>query len=124
MVFLQSRAVAVVLAAALLSLTITAPGPATPTPPPGAATFVRGGGVEGGDALVIPSGDILNVRNVQGGTITDPNLDLGAGSATHRGTLSLNYDVGRCTVIYDGHKHPLARFCPGRIVFYVKPRVR
>jgi hypothetical protein len=91
---------------------------------PGPAVLVRGGGVAGGDALVIPGGDILNVRNIQGGTIADPNLDLGAGSASHRGTLALNYDVGRCVVIYDGHKHRLAEFCPHQIVFYVKPRVR
>lgn len=83
---------------------------------------IPGGGAEGGPALVLPNGDILNVRNVQGGTVTDPNLDLGAGSSTHRGTLSLNYDVGRCVVIYDGHKRPLARFCPHRIHFYVRVR--
>jgi hypothetical protein len=82
------------------------------------------GAVAGGDALWLPHGDILNVRNVQGGTVDDPNLDLGAGSSTHRGTLALNYDVGRCTVISNGHKHPLAVFCPGKRPWFRRaPRV-
>ena len=84
----------------------------------GPARILPRGGVQGGDALVIPNGDILNVRNIQGGTVHDPNLDLGAGSATHRGTLSLNYDVGRTVKIYDGHKHLLARFDSHGIHFY------
>jgi hypothetical protein len=91
---------------------------------PGRTTILRNGGAAGGDALVIPRGDILNVRNIQGGTASDPNLDLGAGSSTHRGVLALNYDVGRCVVIYDGHRRRLAKFCPHKIVFYVKPQVR
>lgn len=82
------------------------------------ANLTPHGGVEGGDALILPRGDILNVRNIQGGTIHDPNLDLGAGSSTHRGTLALNYDVGRTVKIYDGHKHLLASFSRGGIRFY------
>lgn len=88
------------------------------------AQLLARGGVEGGDSLVIPDGDILNVRNIQGGTIHDPNLDLGAGSSTHRGTLALNYDVGRTVKIYDGHKHLLASFSQHGIRFYRKVRVR
>jgi hypothetical protein len=82
------------------------------------------GGAAGGPALYLPRGDILNVRNIQGGVIGDLNLDIGAGSTEHPGSIVLNYDVGRCTVIYDGRKHKLARFCPSGITFYKKPRVR
>lgn len=70
--------------------------------------LIPGGAVEGGDALYLPHGDILNVRNIQGGTADDPNLDIGAGDGKyHRGILSLNYDVGQAVVIYDGHKNPV-----------------
>jgi hypothetical protein len=82
------------------------------------------GGAAGGPALYLPRGDILNVRNIQGGVIGDLNLDIGAGSTEHPGSIVLNYDVGRCTVIFDGRKRPLARFCPKGITFYKKPRVR
>jgi hypothetical protein len=85
---------------------------------------VPAGGASGGDALYIPNGDIINVRNIQGGTIRDRNLDIGAGSTATPGNLVLNYDVGRCTVIYNGHKHKLARFCPDGITFYRKPQVK
>lgn len=81
------------------------------------------GGVEGGDALILPRGDILNVRNIQGGMIGDTNLDIGAGSTEHPGNLSLNYDVGRRTLIYDGRKRLIASFGPGGIKFYVKPKL-
>ena len=87
------------------------------------APYESTGGVAGGGVLWMPDGDIY-ARNISGGTPDDPNLDLGAGSATDRGTISLNFDVGRCTIIYDGHKRPLARFCPRSITFYVKPRIR
>lgn len=86
-------------------------------------SIVPHSGAEGGDALVIPNGDIINVRNIQGGVITDPNLDIGAGSAAHRGVLSLNYDVGGRVIIYDGRKHPLAKFDSRGIYFYRKVRV-
>jgi hypothetical protein len=90
----------------------------------GSVSTVPDGGAAGGDALYLPRGDILNVRNIQGGVIGDPNLDIGAGSTEHPGSLVLNYDVGRCTVIFDGLKNPLARFCPGGITFFVRPRVK
>lgn len=82
------------------------------------------GGAAGGDAIYLPRGDLLNVRNVQGGVPGGLNLDIGAGSTRHPGDVVLNYDVGRCTHIYNGRKRKLASFCPRGITFYVKPRVR
>lgn len=49
-------------------------------------------------------GDIINVRNVQGGTTDNPNLDLGAGSSTNRGDVVFNWDVGNGVAIYNGRK--------------------
>lgn len=86
----------------------------------GAISIVPDGGAAGGDALYIPKGDILNVRNIQGGVIGDPNLDLGAGSEATPGNLVLQYDVGHKTIIYDGRKRLVAVFGPNRIVFYGK----
>jgi hypothetical protein len=63
--------------------------------------------------LYLHRGDIVNVRNVQGGTVDTPNLDLGAGSdgsAGPRGNIVLNFDVGNRTLIYDGRKHVTADF--------------
>lgn len=59
--------------------------------------------------LVIFNGDIINLRNLQGGTWDKPNLDIGAGgsgnSATGpRGNIVLNYDVGNAVEIFDGRK--------------------
>src|SRR5690348_9893050 len=83
------------------------------------------GGASGGPAVYVPNGDILNVRNIQGGSLASPpeslNLDIGAGSTANPGDIALNYDVGRRTLIYDGHKHLLASFGPAGIVFYVQP---
>ena len=65
----------------------------------------------GAATLVLPRGDIINVRNIQGGMVDDPNLDVGAGDgAEHRGVLSLNYDVGQSVQIFDGRKAEIARF--------------
>ena len=66
--------------------------------------------------------DIVGPRNIQGGELTsnpaDLNLDIGAGSTQHPGHIVLNYDVGRCTHIFNGRKRKLASFCPRKIVFY------
>jgi hypothetical protein len=90
--------------------------------------IVPHGGAAGGDALVIPNGDLQGVRNIQGGSLANPpeslNLDIGAGSTQDPGNLVLNYDVGRDTLIYDGRKHLLARFSSNGITFYVRPRYR
>ncbi len=90
--------------------------------------FVAHAGANGGDALYLPMGDVLNVRNIQGGMVTgnrsDLNLDLGAGSSANRGDIVLNYDVGNRVFIFDGRKRVLARFGPRGIVFYKKPIVR
>jgi len=86
------------------------------------------GGVEGGDAIELAMGDILGVRNIQGGRHTgnrsDLNLDIGAGSTENPGDLALNYDVGRCVLIYNGRKELLAKFCPGGITFFKRPVIR
>lgn len=55
--------------------------------------------------LRIFNGDIINVRNVQGGTVDNPNLDLGAGdSGEHRGSVVVNWDVGNGFAVFDGRK--------------------
>jgi hypothetical protein len=53
-------------------------------------------------SLTLHRGDILNVRNVQGGTVESPNLDLGAGSSSVRGNIVCNWDVGNGLLVYDG----------------------
>jgi hypothetical protein len=66
--------------------------------------------------------DVLGVRNVQCGKHTgrqgDLNCDIGAGSTEHPGNIILNWDVGKCTHVYNGLKGRLASFCPRKIVFY------
>lgn len=90
--------------------------------------FVASAGADGGAALYLPIGDVLNVRNIQGGMVTsdrsDLNLDLGAGGSANRGDIVLNSDVGKRVLIFDGHKRVIANFEPRGIVFYKKPRVR
>ena len=94
---------------------------------PAGYPFVTSGGASGGDALYLPLGDVLNVRNIQGEMVTsnrgDLNLDLGAGDSVNRGDIVLNYDVGRRVLIFDGHKNVVAKFGARGIVFYKKPRV-
>ena len=73
--------------------------------------------------LTLPNGDLINVRritgftgrNVQGGTVYNPNLDLGAGSdgsTGPRGDVVINHDVGDCTLIKNGRLKVLIRACP------------
>lgn len=91
-------------------------------------TIVPGGGAAHGDAAYCDTCDIIGVRNIQGGSNREQNLDIGAGSTANPGDLSLNYDIGRCTQIWNGHKQPIATFCPDRVQFYgpveFKQRVR
>jgi hypothetical protein len=82
-------------------------------------TIVPGGGAEHGDAAYCDTCDVIGVRNIQGGSNRDANLDIGAGSTANPGTLSFNYDIGRCTEVWNGHKQPIATMCPDRVVFYV-----
>lgn len=86
------------------------------------------GGVAGGDAYVLPMGDIQGVRNIQGGRHTghkaDRNLDIGAGSTEHPGVVAVNFDVGRALVIFDGRKRKIASFSRRGIVFYHHPVIR
>lgn len=106
--------------AVVLTGLLAAPAVAGDWPP---AQFVRHAGAAGGDALYLPMGDVLNVRNIQGGYQTgrraDLNLDLGAGNSTQRGDVVVNWDVGNRTLIYDGHKHLVASFSAKRVRFYV-----
>lgn len=99
------------------------------------------GSAEGTVSVYIHKGDIENVRNIQGGTVDDPNLDISAGGAggpdDPRGVLSLNFDNGRGVDIgrgrpnrapamklrtYDDYKKDLAtwgvpvRFAKGALV--------
>jgi hypothetical protein len=65
------------------------------------------GAAEGSEyvTLRIFDGDIINVRNVQGGTTDNPNLDLGAGdSGAHRGSVVVNWDVGNEFAVFNGRK--------------------
>ena len=91
-------------------------------------TIVPGGGAAHGDAAYCDTCDIIGVRNIQGGSNREQNLDIGAGTTANPGDLSLNYDIGRCTQIWNGQKQPIATFCPDRVQFYVpvefKQRVR
>jgi hypothetical protein len=82
-------------------------------------TIVPGGGAAHGDAAYCNNCDVIGVRNLQGGNALEPNLDIGAGTTAQPGDLSLNYDIGRCTQVWNGHKQPIAIMCPNRVVFYV-----
>jgi hypothetical protein len=82
--------------------------------PATAQDIIPNGGAAGGPALMLPHGDILNVRNIQGGIVEDPNLDIGAGSTEHPGDIALNFDVGRCVRIFDGRKHSAGAVLPAR----------
>lgn len=57
------------------------------------------GSAEGTVSVYIHKGDIENVRNIQGGTVDSPNLDISAGGAggpnDPRGIVSINWDNGR-----------------------------
>jgi hypothetical protein len=82
-------------------------------------SIVPGGGAAHGDAAYCNNCDVIGVRNLQGGNALEPNLDIGAGTTAQPGDLSLNYDIGRCTQVWNGHKQPIATMCPNRVVFYV-----
>jgi hypothetical protein len=84
-----------------------------------------GGGIEGGPAILAGCGD-LYIRNIQG---TAPpgelhNLDLGGGSTQDPGDVVVNYDVGRCLRVFDGHKRIVMSVCPRRVVFHRTVRFR
>lgn len=64
--------------------------------------------------LQLYKADVINVRNFQGGTADNPNLDISAGGggedAEHpRGHVSVQWDNGSDTVIFDGAKNALLR---------------
>jgi hypothetical protein len=108
---IRSVAVAAVVAAVVAPVAAAA-GEAT------GFSIVPGGGAAHGDAAYCNNCDVIGVRNIQGGTAHDLNLDIGAGSTQTPGDVSLNYDIGRCTKVWDGRKELVASFCPQRTVFY------
>lgn len=118
-----------ILLAALVALAIggaiggaaTADDPAVTIVPGSALGLVPHGGAAGGDALYCNNCDAIGFRNLQGGGPGGQNFDVGAGSTADPGDLVFNYDVGRRTLIYDGHKHLLAEFGPKGIRFYRQP---
>lgn len=85
------------------------------------------GGASGGPVLHLRNGDIQHARNVQLGYCDDkgcdPNGDLGAGGdgapgRGPRGRLSIQYDVGLDTIVWDGEKGPLLYLSKRRSVLY------
>lgn len=68
------------------------------------------GGAEGTHvaSLWLYNGDILNVRNLQGGFKSgdtgDLNLDIGGGSTEDPGNVVVNFDVGKGFEVFDGEK--------------------
>ena len=86
------------------------------------------GATAGGDQLLLPMGEIRGVRDISCGRHTgdpgDLNCDIGAGSTEYPGLVSINYDVGRGLVVYDGRKRKIASFTRRGITFYRRPVVR
>lgn len=85
------------------------------------AQITMGGAADGwGDRVcsLWLSGDLMNVRNIQGGQITDDpgdlNLDIGAGSTENPGSIVMNFDVGKATEVFDGRKNRMASFRQGK----------
>ncbi len=85
--------------------------------------IIPGGDVAGGDELVLNNGGIRGIRNIQGGTVQDPNLDIAAGDKWHRGRTVINHDLGKSFDIQDGYGNLLARFDRRGIRFYRKPKI-
>lgn len=85
--------------------------------------IIPNGDVAGGDELVLNNGGIRGIRNIQGGTPNDPNLDIAAGDKWHRGRTKVNWDLGKSFDIFDGHENLLARFDHHGITFYKKPHI-
>jgi hypothetical protein len=118
------RAILALLVGMLIGpLSTNASDPAIMVVPGTSLGIVPQGGASGGDALYLNSGDIIGPRNLQGGGPGGAPFDIGAGSTQDPSSLSLQYDIGRDTLIWDGHKHLVARFGPGGIVFYKRPRI-
>ncbi len=115
------------LALVLVVLALAIPAAATHDKVVPAHRWYPGGALSGGPYLDCPLCDLVGVRNIQGGKHTgrprDLNLDIGAGSTVHPGDVTLNYDVGRRVLIYDGRKRLVAKFSGRGIVFYSKPRI-
>jgi hypothetical protein len=102
---------------------------------PGPLVVQPNGGASGGPVLMLRNGDIQQPRNIQLGYCDqsgcDPNGDVGAGgdgAPGHgpRGRLSIQYDVGLDTMIWDGQKGPLLYLSKKRSVLFSdhKPMIK
>lgn len=115
--------VALLVAVGLGPAISTASDPAIIIVPGTALGIVPQGGAGGGDALYLNGGDIIGPRNIQCGGPGGSPCDIAAGSTSDPSNLALNFDVGRDVLVYDGHKHLVARFGWHGITFYRRPRV-
>jgi len=123
---LASVKAALAICVAILAGSLVAPtgasDPAVMIVPGTSLGIVPRGGAAGGDAVYCNGCDIIGPRNLQGGGPGGANFDIGAGSTEDPSDLALNWDIGRCTLIYGGTKNLLAKFCPSGITFYKRPR--
>lgn len=103
------------------TFTVTLDNPLTVLNPKGEkALTIEARSAEGGDggaylSLFIHNGDLMGLRNIQGGNIDtgqadDINLDIGAGDSVNRGWVSLQPDVGKGTILGSGRNRPVAKF--------------
>jgi hypothetical protein len=116
--------------------------PVIPIVPNTSLALVPNGGAAGGDAVYCNNCDFIGPRNFQGGGPGGQNFDLGAGSTADPANLSLNWDIGKSTNIFEGHKRRVAHFGadgskfydpqtgrllawfgPKGIRFYIKPKI-
>lgn len=73
----------------------------------------------GGTRFTCPGSEWLGGTDFQGGRYVpgDPNklnVNFAAGDSNHRGWVVVNPDVGKGTILEDGHLHKLAIFRAGR----------
>lgn len=134
--------IALVLGIFSITTPSTASDPAIPIVPNTSLALVPNGGASGGDAVYCNNCDFIGPRNWQGGGPNGQPFDIGAGSTADPSDLSLNWDIGRNTKVYEGHKNLVAKFGSfgskfydpkthkllawfgnGQINFYVKPHI-
>lgn len=102
----------------MLPTTSVASTTAIPIVPNTVFGIVPGGGAAGGDALYCNLCDLIGPRNLQGGGPGGEPFDIGAGSTADPSDIAFNWDVGRRSKFYDGHKHLVATFGPKGSKFY------
>lgn len=135
--FIVTAVTVLLLAAAPASASITSAQSLQPIELAPETHIIPGGAPAGGDWLNLPLGSIGGIRDLQCGKATplpkDWNCDIGAGDGLqHRGNVVINYDVGRCFVVMDGHAHAwqskivfashvLLKVCPGKRPWVKRP---